>query len=63
MNEFELRQDSITYYRVSSASASYKLMDIVVTTLASTYLIGSSSFFNGTRTTIKARMSLKFSRI
>ena len=34
-----------------------------MTTLASTLLIGSSSFFHVTRTIIKAWMSLKFSRI
>ena len=34
-----------------------------MTTLASTFLIESSSFFHVIRTTIKAWMSLKFSRI
>ena len=34
-----------------------------MTTLASTFLIGSSSFFHVTRKTIKAWVSLKFSRI
>ena len=38
-------------------------MDIVVTALASTFLIGSSSFFHLTRTNIKAWNSLKFCRI
>ena len=38
-------------------------MDYVVTTLASTFLIGSSSFFHVTRTLIQAWMSLKFCRI
>ena len=38
-------------------------MDNVVTALASTFLIGSSSFFHLTRTNIKAWMSLKFCRI
>ena len=40
-----------------------KLMDYAVTALASTFLIGSSSFFHLTRTNIKAWMSLKFCRI
>ena len=39
------------------------MMDNVVTTLASIFLIGSSSFFHITRTAIKAWMSLKFCRI
>ena len=38
-------------------------MDNIVTALASTFLIGSSSFFHLTRTNIKAWMSLKFYRI
>ena len=62
MDKIEFRQDSITYYRVSYPWASYKLMDNVVTTLASTFQIGSS-FFHLTRTTIKPGMSFKFSRI
>ena len=38
-------------------------MDNVVTALASTFLIESSSIFHLTRTNIKAWMSLKFCRI
>ena len=38
-------------------------MDNVVTALASTFLIRSSSFFHLTRTNIKAWMNLKFCRI
>ena len=38
-------------------------MDNVVTALASTFLIGSSSFFYLTRANIKAWMSLKLCRI
>ena len=38
-------------------------MDNVVTTLASTFLIESSSCFHLTRLNIKACMSLKFCRI
>ena len=40
-----------------------KMMDNVVTTLASSFLIGSSSFLHVTRSTIKAYMGLKFSQI
>ena len=40
-----------------------KLMDNVATALASTFLIGSSSFFHLIRTNIKAWMRLKFCRI
>ena len=38
-------------------------MDNVVNALASTFLIGSSSFFHLISTNIKAWMSLKFCRI
>ena len=38
-------------------------MNNVVTTLAPSFLIGSSSFFQVTRPTIRALMSLKFGRI
>ena len=38
-------------------------MDNVVTALASTFLIGSFSFFHPTRTNIKVWMNLKFCRI
>ena len=38
-------------------------MDNVVTALASTFLIGSSSFFHLTRANIKAWMRLKLCRI
>ena len=34
-----------------------------MTTLASSFLIGSSLFLQVTRTTIKSRMGLKFSKI
>ena len=39
LDEFEFRQDPITYYRISSPWASYKLIDKVVTTLVSFDLI------------------------
>ena len=40
-----------------------KLMNKVVTTLASSSLIGSCSFLQVTRTTIKSRMGSKFGQI
>ena len=40
-----------------------KLMNNVVTTLAPSFLIGSSSFLQATRITIKARMSLNLGKI
>ena len=38
-------------------------MENLLSTLAPSFLIGSSSFLQVTRTTIKSRMSLKFGRI
>ena len=38
-------------------------MDNVVTTLASSFLIGSSSFLQVTRSTIKAQMGSKLSQV
>ena len=52
-NEFEFRQDSITDFRVSCPLASEKSMNNDVTTLAPSFLIGSSS----------SRMGLKFVQI
>ena len=60
LDEFEFHQDLITYYGVRSPGTSKKLMESVVTTLAPSFLIGSFSFFQVTRTTIKAWMSLNF---
>ena len=40
-----------------------KMMDIVVTTLAPSFLIGSSSFSQVKRSTIKAWMGSKFGQI
>ena len=48
LDEFEFRQDSITDFGVSCPRASEKLMNNVVTTLAPTFLIGSSSFLQAT---------------
>ena len=60
---FEFPQDSITDFGVSCPWASEKLMNNVVTTLAPSFLIGSSSFLQATRKSIISRMGLKFSRI
>ena len=38
-------------------------MNSVVTTLVPSFLIGSSSFFQATRTTIKSRMGFKLGNI
>ena len=48
-DEFEFRQDLITYYGDSSPWASLKLMNNVVTALVPSLLIGSSSFFSGNK--------------
>ena len=55
--EFKFQPDTTT-----DSGASEKLMYNVVNTLVPSFLIGSSSFFQVTRTTIKSRMSLKFIR-
>ena len=47
-DEFEFRQDSITDFGVSCPRASEKLMNNVVTTVAPSFLIGSSSFLQAT---------------
>ena len=54
LNGFEFLQDPITYCGVSCPLASQKLIDTGVTTLVPSFLIGSSSFFQATRSTIKA---------
>ena len=62
-DEFKFKSDPITDYRVTCPWASEKSMYNVVNTLALSFLIGSSSFLQVTRTTIKSRMSSKFSQI
>ena len=63
LDGFEFQQDSITVFGVSCPWASEKLMNIVVTTLAPSFLIGSSSFLQATSKPIISRMGSKFSRI
>ena len=59
LDKFKFRQDPIVYYGVSCPLASWKLIDNVVTTLMLLFLIGSSSFLQVTRTTMKSRMEFE----
>ena len=61
LDEFEFRQDPITDYGVICPWGSEKSMYNVVNTLASSFLIGSSSLLQVTRTTIKSGLSSKLS--
>ena len=54
LDEFEFLPDLITNYRVSCPSASEKLMYNVVSTLAPSFLIGSTLFLQVARTAIKS---------
>ena len=63
LDEFKFRPDNATNPRVICPCASVKLMYNVVNTLAPLFLIGSSSFFQVRRTTIKSRPSSKFDQI
>ena len=62
LNEFNFLPDPIANSGVICPSASEKLMYNVVTTLALSFLIGSSSFLQ-VRTTIKVWMSSNFGQI
>ena len=61
MDEFKFRPDTDT--RVICPCASEKLLYNVVTTLAPSFLIGSSSYMQVTRTSITSRTSSKFGQI
>ena len=63
LDEFEFQPDTATNSRVICPCASEKLMYNVVNTLAPSFLIGSSSFLQVRRTTIKSRQSSKFDQI
>ena len=63
MEDFEFQRDPTTDYGVTCPLASEKAMYNVVNTLAPSFLIGSSSFLQVTRTTIKSWMSSKFRQI
>ena len=52
LDEFEFRQDAITDYDVSCPWGSEKSVHNVVNTLAPSFLIGSSSYLQETRTCI-----------
>ena len=63
LDEFKFRSDTTTNSRVICPCASEKLMHNVVNTLAPTFSIGSSSFLQVRRTTIKSRTNSKFNQI
>ena len=63
LDEFKFRPDTTTNSRVICPCASETMMYNVVSTLAPSFLIGSSSFLQVTRTTIKSQTSSKFDQI
>ena len=63
LDEFKFQPDTATNSRVICPCASEKLIYNVVNTLAPLFLIGSSSFLQVRRTTIKSRPSSKFDQI
>ena len=63
LDEFKFRPDTDTNTRVIYPCASETLLYNVVTTVAPTLLIGSSSYMQVTRTSITSRTSSKFGQI
>ena len=63
LNELKFRLDTTTNSKVIYSCASEKLMYNVMNTLAPSFLIGSSSSLQVTRTTIKSQTTLKFDQI
>ena len=63
LDEFEFVPDTTTDSGVICPLASEKLMYNIVNTLAPSFLIGSSSFLQVTRTTMKSQTSWKFGQI
>ena len=63
LDEFKFWPDTTTNSRVICPCASEKLMYYVVNTLALSFLIGSSSYLQVTRTFIISRTSSKFGQI
>ena len=63
LDEFKCRPDTDTNTRVICPCASEKLLYNVVTTLAPSFLIGSSSYLQVPRTSITSRTSSKFGQI
>ena len=63
LDEFKFRPDTDTNTRVICPCASEKLLYNVVSTLAPSFLIGSSSYLQVTRTSITSWTSSKFGQI
>ena len=63
LDELKFRPDTHTDTRVICPNASEKLLYNVVTTLAPSFLIRSSSYLQITRTSITSRTSSKFGQI
>ena len=63
LDKFQFRPDTTTNSRVICPCASEKLMYNVKNTLVPSFLIGSSSFLQVTRTSINAWTSSKFDQI
>ena len=63
LDEFKFWPETTTNSKAICPCASEKLMYNVVNTLALTFSIGSSSFLQVTRTTIKSRTTSKFGQI
>ena len=63
LDEFKFRPDTATNTRVICHCAPEILMYNVVSTLAPSFLIGSSSYLQVMRTSIRSRMSSKFGQI
>ena len=63
LDEFKFRPDTTTNTRVICPCASEKLMYNVVSTLAPSFLIGSSFYLEVIRTFITSRTSSKFDKI
>ena len=63
LDEFKFGPDTDTNTRVICPCASEKLLYNVVTTLAPSFLIRSSSYLQVTRTYITSQTSLKFGQI
>ena len=63
LDEFEFRPDTTADSRVICPCASEKLTYNVVSTLAPSFLIGSSSYLQVTRTSITSRTSSKLGQI
>ena len=63
LDEFKFQPDTTTNSRVICPCASEKFMYNVVNTLVPQFLIGSSSYWQVTRTSITSRTSSKFGQI